>query len=141
SRSRTGIAQNDQTHGVVVQYIKPKWELSVHGFLGNLFQDFNLRQKGFSTLFEYSLAETWRVGLTALGSSNLYIEKRRFAALTRYGFGHGSSAMAELGLMQDAQTDGGSTTSYYLYSELMQRIVRGYHSFFTFQLYKDDLVA
>lgn len=141
SRVATGLAQNDQTHGVVAQYIKPTWELSLHGFLGNLFQDPELRQKGFSGLFEYSLKENFRVGLTALGSTNLHLENRRVGVLTRYGAGGGTALMAELGLLEDAQTDGGTKTSYYLYSEVMNRLLRGYHSFFTLQLYKSALTS
>ena len=38
SRARTGLAQNDQSHGVIAHYIQPKWELSLNVFAGNLFQ-------------------------------------------------------------------------------------------------------
>src|SRR5690606_33307190 len=95
SRSRTGIAQNDQAHGVVAHYIKPKWELSLNAFAGNLFQDASLRQKGVSTLYEYEMEENWRLGATALASSNDFIGNQRFGLVSRVGYGHGAAVLFE----------------------------------------------
>jgi hypothetical protein len=141
SRARTGLAQNDQSHGVIAHYIKQDWELTGNIFLGNLFQDAELRQKGASALFEYEMKEAWRLGASVLMSSNDFIKNQRMAVHSRVGYGHGSSILFEMGLIQDSPESGTSRKGYYMYSEAMQKIVRGYHLFVTGQAYKDDLVG
>ncbi len=139
SRARTGLAQNDQAHGVVAHYINPKWELSVNAFLGNLYQQSELRQEGFSSLFEYELKENWRVGATLLNSKNDFVSNTRFGVLSRAGYGSGSALLFETGIIQDKPEAGDSVMGYYVYSEAHQRVKRGYHVFVTGQAYKQDL--
>lgn len=139
SRSRTGLAQNDQSHGVMVHYINPKWELTVNGFLGNLNQRSELRQQGFSSLFEYDLKDNWRIGATFLNSKNDFVSQTRFGVLSRAGYGKGSAILFESGLIQDKPEVGDSVMGYYVYSEAQQRVKRGYHVFVTSQAYKRDL--
>lgn len=141
SRSRVGLAQNDQSHGLVLQYIKSKWEASLNLFAGNMFQDADLRQQGASFLYEYELKNAWRVGVTGLYSNNKYIGNTRAGVLTRYGLGEGAALLVELGLLEDAVKGGESTQGYYLYSEAFQKLFRGYHMFVTAQAYKRDLVG
>ena len=66
SRARTGLAMNDQTHGVIAHYIESSWELTGHAFAGNMFQDADVRQAGGSAMFEYEVAEAWRLGISGL---------------------------------------------------------------------------
>ena len=139
SRSRTGLAQNDQTHGITIHYIQPTWELAVMGFGGNMFQESQLRQKGGSGIFEYEVRETWRLGVSGLYSSNDYLENQRFAGHLRAGLGHGSAVMFEFGSIEDIPKNTRGKRGYYLYSEAMQRVIRGYHLFLTGQAYKDNL--
>jgi len=140
SRSKVGLAQNDQTHGVVGHYIQPKWEVTVHAFMGNLFQDKELRQKGLSALFEYEPKEAWRVGVSALSSSSDFVISQRLGVFTRYGFGYGSALLAEVGFIEDSpKTDFEFKRGYYLYTEAIQRLTRGYHFFVVGQAYKDRL--
>ncbi|NJL24556.1 MAG: hypothetical protein HC902_04895 [Calothrix sp. SM1_5_4] len=139
SRAKVGLAQNDQAHGIVAHYIQPTWELSLNGFLGNLYQDEALRQKGASTLFEYEVAEAWRLGASALYSNNNYVGNRRMAVHSRSGLGHGSAILFELGLIENAPKSGTSSRGYYMFSEAIQRVARGYHAFASGQMYKDRL--
>lgn len=141
SRSRTGIAQNDQTHGVVAHYIRPEWEWTMHGFAGNLYQDANLRQVGASTLYEYEIKPAWRLGVSALYSSNDFVGNQRFAVHSKYGFGNGAALLFELGSIKDSPKKGIATNGYYIFSEAIQKIVRGYHAFITGQAYKSDLTS
>jgi hypothetical protein len=141
SRSRTGLAQNDQAHSIIAQYIQPNYEASLDIFAGNLFQDAELRQKGFSTMFDYELRPAWRVGFSFLKSSDDYIGNQRFALHTRYGFGYGSALLFEIGNIKDTPQNGAAKNGYYIYSELIQKVARGYHVFLTGQAYKDDMVA
>lgn len=138
SRANVGIAQNDQTHGVIGHYITPNWEWSVHGFVGNLAQDAERRQVGGSTMFEYEIKSAWRVGMSALHSSSDRLGQQRFAIHSRYGFGYGSAILFELGNIKNSPESGTSTNGYYLYTEAIQKVVRGYHVFVSGQSKKDD---
>ncbi len=141
SRSRTGIAQNDQSHGIVAHYIRENWEATLNLFLGNYAQDEELRQKGGSTLVEYDVKENWRVGLTALVSSNKYVAHRRYALLSRVGYGMGAALLFEGGVIQNEPKGQKNKNGYYIYSETLQRIARGYHVFLVGQAYKQEMIG
>lgn len=139
SRTRTGLSMNDQAHGMIFHYIQPTWELTFNAFGGNMYQDAELRQTGGSVMYEQDIADAWRVGASALYSSNKFVKNTRFGLHSKTGLGHGSALLFELGLIDDAPMAGESRMGYYLYSEAMQRIYRGYHFFITGQVYKDRL--
>lgn len=140
SRSKVGLAQNDQAHSVILQYIEPTWELSFDAFMGNMFQDADLRQKGASTLLDYEIRPEWRVGVSAMYSANDYVKNQRLGFHSRTGFGYGSSLLLEAGLIDNVPTSSvDANHGYYLYSEAMQRLVRGYHFFVVGQAYKDAM--
>ncbi len=141
SRKLVGLAQNDQAHGVIAHYVKPDWEWSVHAFAGNMSQDSDRRQVGASTMYEYELKPAWRLGVSALNSTNDYVGNQRFAVHSRYGFGYGSAILFELGNIKNIPERGSATNGYYLYSEAIQKMARGYHVFVSGQAYKEDMVA
>ncbi len=141
SRAFVGLAQNDQTHGVIAHYVKPEWEWSVHAFAGNMSQDSDRRQVGASTMYEYELKPAWRLGVSALNSTNDYVANQRFAAHSRYGFGYGSAILFEIGNIKNTPERGAGTNGYYVYSEAIQKMARGYHVFVSGQAYKEDMVA
>lgn len=141
SRSRVGLAQNDQAHGVLAHYIQSNWEYSLHLFAGNLNQRSELRQEGASTMFEYDLKDFLRVGFSALYSSNDAVKNQRVAVHAKYGLGMGSALLFELGLIDDKPQAGSARQGYYIYSEAIQKVVRGYHLFVTAQGYKDDMTG
>lgn len=140
SRSRTGLAQNDQAHGVVLQYVGEKWENSIDVFAGNLFQDKDLRQQGASAIFDYAIDPELRVGLSVLSSTNDYIALTRTGLHLRSGQGNGSSILIDLGYLGDKPKNSAAKKGYYIYSQATQKIVRGYHLFATGQAYKEDMV-
>lgn len=141
SRSRVGVAQNDQSHGIVAHYIQTNWEYTVNLFAGNLYQTSALQEKGGSMMLEYDLKEAFRVGTSVLYSSNDYVKKMRTALHAKYGLGYGSALLFETGLIQDTPKVGDSKKGYYVYSEAMQKVTRGYHLFVTGQAYKSDMTA
>lgn len=141
SRAKTGLAQNDQAHGIIGQYIGKNFEWSVMGFAGNLYQASDLRQKGASTIFEYEPLRAMRVGISYLNSTNSYIANERIAVHSRTGLGYGSSILFETGLITDTPKGGDRAQGYYMYAELQQRLIRGYHLFVDGQDYKDQLKA
>lgn len=139
SRARTGLAQNDQAHGIVAHYIEKNWEASFNGFLGNMNQQSELRQEGFSAMFEYHLDKYHVVGSSILMSSNDFIELNRFGLHSKTGYGNGASMLFEVGILNDKPKNLESKMGYYLFSQAMQRLVRGYHFFIAGQAYKEDL--
>jgi hypothetical protein len=141
SRRMTGLAQNDQAHGVIGHYVKETWEASFNLFAGNLYQDADLRQQGVSGMFEYEVAEAWRLGLSALYSTNKYVKNTRYGLQSRYGMGHGAAILLDTGIINNAPKTGKAKNGYYLYSEATQRLARGYHFFITAQSYKDDMTG
>ncbi|MGZ3722045.1 MAG: hypothetical protein ACXVA9_03880 [Bdellovibrionales bacterium] len=141
SRSKTGLAQNDQAHGVIAQFIQPKFEWSTMLFAGNLYQKSDVRQKGGSTLFEYEPLQAMRIGFSYLNSTNTYVANERVSLHSRTGLGNGSSILFETGLIKDTPKGGDSLQGYYMYAELMQRLTRGYHLFVDAQSYKDEIKA
>ena len=141
SRSRVGLAQNDQAHGLVAHYIQPTWEYTLNIFAGNLNQRSELRQEGVSTMFELDLKDFLRIGASALASENESVKNQRFAIHTKYGLGMGSALLLELGLINDEPHVSSSKKGYYMYSEAMQKVKRGYHIFVSAQAFKDDMVG
>jgi hypothetical protein len=141
SRAATGLAQNDQSHSLIAQYVTPKWEASLDVFMGNMFQDAELRQKGVSGMLEYEIKPSWRLGISALTSSNDFIGNQRVGLHTRYGLGFGSSVLLEVGNIKNTPENSAATNGYYVYSEIFHKIARGYHLFLVGQAYKDDMVG
>ncbi len=139
SRSTLGLGQNDQAHSVIAHYVQPTWELSGDLFFGNLYQASDLRQKGFSTLFDYELQKDFRVGTSLLVSNNSYVKNERLGFHTRRGFTNGAALLFETGFAKNTPTTSEATTGMYLYSETMQKLARGYHLLFTGQIYKDNI--
>lgn len=141
SRAAVGLAQNDQAHGITAHFIKSTWEYTINAFAGNLYQDAELRQVGGSMMFEYDLREAFRVGASVLYSTNDFEKNQRIGIHSKYGLGHGSALLFEVGLIDDTPKSGVGTKGYYLYAEAMQKIVRGYHVFVTGQAYKNDMTS
>ncbi len=139
SRRFTGLNQSDQSHGLVYHYIKPNWEFTVNGFLGSLYQKSELRQVGGSMMFEYDIAQDFRIGTSALVSSNDFIDMKRFGIHSKRGYGNGTAILFEMGIIDNAPKFSTARMGYYLFSEAMQRIKRGYHFFISGQAYKEDM--
>lgn len=141
NRAPLGLAQNDQAHGITLHKVASGWEASLNVFGGNLYQDAELRQVGASGMFEYDLREAFRVGFSALHSSNDFVTQQRLGVHSKYGLGHGSAILFEMGVLKDTPEFGDSTQGYYLYSEAIQKVVRGFHVFVTGQAYKADMTG
>lgn len=97
SRSITGLSHNDQTHGVMLHLNSEDYEVGIHGFIGNLVQDKDLRQKGGSGKFEYHLTPRIKPGFSILSSKSDYFSNQLFSLHSKIGLSKGSSLMVELG--------------------------------------------
>jgi hypothetical protein len=139
SRQQTGLAQNDQSHGVALHYNSDKFEAGINGFVGNLAQDANLRQQGISALTEFELAEKFRLGGSVLASSNEFLGLGLAAIHARIGAGKGSSIMAELGAINRKPLNKSQATGAYGFVQNLIRTGRGFHFLTTFEYYTEEI--
>ncbi len=127
SRLYTGNAQNDQTHGVMIQRIRPENEITAHFFAGNLAQDSANRQKGLSIMYEKDLGEFHRIGGTGYYSSDDYVKWTRAEMHSKYGFGKGNSLLSEFGIIKNEVANTAATTGAYAMLEANALLTRGYN--------------
>lgn len=143
NRAKVGVAQNDQTHGVVGHWINDKEEAGVHVFLGNMSQGSDLRQKGASLFYEKEVGEKRAAGASILTSKNNYVNWNRVSVHYKQGFGEGTSLIGEFGLLEN--TGLGSDTSKklgsFLFTQSLIRLVRGYHLMMQFEHYNEEFSA
>jgi hypothetical protein len=137
SRKFVGIAQNDQTHGIMAVSSRDPWEYTVHLFLGNLSQEAPLRQKGASFIVENDVRKMLRVGGSGMYSQNDYVGWLRAALHSKYGFSKGNSLLTEFGMIQNSPKGGIATSGLYGLLETMSLIERGIHFLSQFEYYNE----
>ena len=141
SRSKTGLSQNDQSDGMVIQYnADNSWEYTFNPFIGNLSQDSDLRQVGASFMAEVPIAEKHRVGGTILTSKNDYTEWMRAELHSKQGFGS-NSLLAEIGIIQDKPRGTEASTGSYLFLESLALVTRGYNFMTQVEYYNRTMSA
>jgi len=137
SRAPLGLGQNDQTHGVLLHYVSDTIEGGLHGFVGNLSQDADLRQKGGSYTFEYAFGNYFKPGISVLGSKNDYLRKYLAAFHTKIGYPKGSATLLEFGVRGDkALQKEEKNTLYYLLWQNYINLRRGMFGLFSLEYLK-----
>lgn len=140
SRSTTGLAQNDQTHGVLVHLMKKNFEVGLHPFIGNLSQAPDLRQVGASTKIEYNASKKFKPGISLLRSESEHVRDTIKSAHAKYGFSKGSSILVEIGSKEEkVLVSQKSTDSAYGFLQNHLLLRRGLFAFFTFEYFRPDL--
>ncbi len=140
SRSITGLAQNDQAHGVLFHYATEELELGLHSFLGNLTQDSDLRQKGVSAKIEYAFSNKFKPGVSVLRSESEHVSNLIFAVHSKMGFSKGSSSLLEFGVKnQEILSAGVDTQSLYGLLQNHLLLDRGVFTLFTFEYFKPNV--
>jgi len=66
NRGLLGLGENDQVHGVLLHWLGEEWDVSLQGFVGNLFAPPEDQRKGGAAEFEYAAADRDRIGASAL---------------------------------------------------------------------------
>lgn len=114
SRSVTNLNQNDQAHSLQVHYAHPQFELGLNYFLGNMSQDADLRQKGFSLKADYVVSHKSTTGVSILKSKNSYLDMYMHAFHYKGSVGKDSSFLAEYGqvVKKSIQSQEEETTVY-----------------------------
>ncbi len=133
SRTATGLAQNDQTHGLMLNYLTSKSELYVHGFAGNLAVDSDIRQKGGSILYEFEPKPKWRLGGSVLHSQSPFRKRSMFSIHSRSGYEGGAGLITEVGIVRSAVIDNDPYLSVYTLIQAFTKAARGLHYLLTFE--------
>ncbi len=137
SRTVPQLTMNDQSHGVVIHYIKDKFEGGLNYFVGNMAQDADLRQKGFAGTFEYTMFENFRPGFSYLSSENKYLKMSSMATHLRSSLGNTGSLMTEIGVTEKAPvTTGVAKKEVYGFLQAHLKSTRGLYILNSVEYYK-----
>lgn len=139
SRTVNSLTMNDQSHGIVNHLLLGEWELGLHYFVGNLAQDEDLRQIGFSSVIERALGPRFKGGISYLSSASEYIELQSFALQSKIGFESSSSLVFELGQrLQRVVLLESEITSRYVFMQGHLYLKRGLYFLNTVEYLKRD---
>ncbi len=128
SRGAIGLGQDDQAHGVLLQWFEEDWDVSLNGWVGNLFEEVADRKKGGSLQFEYGLSEKDRIGMSVLSEANELTSSKRVAIHNRWGFPKSnSSILAEFGMKHDHTKGSTATVGSYGLIQSLINFARGYN--------------
>jgi len=141
SRSRTLLAQNDQTHGALIHYLTKKYELGLHGFLGNQFQEEGVRISGVSVKAELEPVEKLKVGASFFSAASNFRGRWMTALHGKVGFAEGSGIITEFGITRDRIKNQALVSGVYGLFQSMHKVFRGFHLISTFEYYTHDLNA
>lgn len=137
SRTSTSLTQNDQSHQVMLHYTKEKIEAGTSIFFGNLSQDEEVRQKGFSGKVEYNFTPKLRAGGSLLISKSKYLEQTSMAVQGKAQFGKGNSLLAEIGQTKRTVIAANtSVSSRYLFLQNHIKTRRGLFALSTVEYFK-----
>ena len=126
SRRYLGLAQNDQTHGVLFHYMDEKYEFGIHGILGNLFEENNLRQSGGSIYSEFSLTPKWHLGSSLMMTTSSFKKVSALGVHSRNNLGKKSILLTEVGAKNEKFSAQSSyTKSIYAMIRTQTKFVRG----------------
>lgn len=140
ARSTPQVGMNDQVHGVMLHYLTDSFEVAVHGFAGNLYQESDLQMKGASTMFEKTVFGQHRLGASVKKASNKYQDLTAYALHSRFNLKEGSALLAEIGEVS-RMTDNGidETKSQYGLLQTYLRPFRGLYFLTNIEYYQRDM--
>lgn len=139
SKLITSLTMNDGSHGVLYHYTNESLDLGLQYFIGNMAQEDDLRQKGFTSTFEYSLSPKVRAGASFLAQSNQYIEQSMYAIHSRIAVDKGSSLMAEWGRVSKTNSSDDQTVSEYLFLQNHIMFQDGFFGILTFERFQANI--
>jgi hypothetical protein len=141
NRAELGLGIADQSHSVAIQNFNNLYDYTFQYFIGNLNQDADLRQKGFTLSGEYYYGKSDSVGASILSSENSLKSEKRFSITARNGFAKGKSIIFELGHELNSSKTNTiiNNRGVYFYSQSLIGLEKGYNLFTTFQYQKPEL--
>ena len=140
SRMTPLLTMNDQSHGVLLHYTNPNFETGFNLFVGNLGNPKDVQTKGLSTIFEYTLFEKHRIGLSLMKEKNDYMNLTAVALHTRSQLSYGTSLLFELGKVDKEPTTGSwKKSEYYTLLQNHIKAFRGFYILNSIEYYKSSL--
>jgi hypothetical protein len=139
SRTVTGLAEDDQSYGLMAHYLTGQWEFVLQPFIGNFVQENSLRQKGATAQVGYALQETVRLGGSVLRSTSDYRDLLMYSVDARIGAGKGYSWLLEVGQVESAIKGGSRSTSLYFFSQGQFLVHRGLYPLITVEALQPDI--
>jgi hypothetical protein len=140
NRTTPQVTQNDQVHGLKAHYLGEKFETFLHGFVGNMSQDEDVRMKGGSFMFERSVSDIHRLGASVMHSQNEYTKLLSYAAHGRWNLKEGSALLAEFGqTKRTADASFFDKTTRYGILQTYLRPIRGVYFFTNIEYYQDNI--
>jgi len=91
---------NDQTHGVLAHHSHTTGDFFLHLFSGNLYQHPSIRPRGFSSMVDFALGESARLGGSFWFSKSDFRERFMIAAHLRTKVATGSSLLLQTSLFR-----------------------------------------
>lgn len=128
TRTNTLTTMNDQTIGAAGHFVTQNWEGGVHFFSGNTNQESRYRMKGVSTMWERTILEAHRVGLSFMTQKNDVQTLNSASLHGRFNFHEGSALLAELGETHRVSHDDNPATNTRF--GLLQASVRPWRGFY-----------
>jgi hypothetical protein len=140
SRTTPLLNMNDQAHGLMLHYTNPLYEGSINLFVGNLANEKQTQTKGISGIFEYTLLEKNRIGLSLIKQKNDFSEMSAISIHSRSQLSYGTSLLFELGKVDKKPVVGNWAKKEY-YSLLQNHIktMRGLYLLNSIEYYKSNL--
>ncbi|KYG61419.1 hypothetical protein AZI86_17040 [Bdellovibrio bacteriovorus] len=136
NRGLIGMGKDDQAHGIILHYMGSSWDAAFNYFVGNLSQNENFRQKGFSAIAESDWGEKHRIGASVADFKTSLESTQLLAVHDRYGLPNakGSSLWIEAGLKRKiSETSNEEKFGNYAIGQLMINLTRGYNFVTTFE--------
>lgn len=145
ARAINGLSQNDQSHGIQLHYAHSFIEIGLNYFIGNLVQETNLRQKGYSAKIDYVFSHKGSLGFSIMSSTSDFVENSSRAIHYMGAVGKGSSVLIEVGQNNKKSSNELSSSSAeakqdstYGLAQGYFKLDRGYYLFNTLEYLAED---
>lgn len=136
NRGVVGLGQNNQAHGVLMQFSAEESEYFLHLYSGDLRHQPSEQIKGGSFLFETNFQEKQRWGFSLLNEAN-NINKRSLSSIfAKLGIGEGHSFLVESGIEDNLSSN---IKAMYAFSQGTIKITRGLFLQSIGQYFKTDI--
>ncbi len=125
NRGALNAGQNDQTHGLTLQYAIEKHEFFFNPYIGNLFLKRAEQFSGLSMLYLFEPSEKRRVGITSMAEETEILKRLRGALIFEAGMGEGNSVLMEGGLFENTTFGQKPIRGAYAWTQATMKLKRG----------------
>ena len=136
----TANTMNDQSHGVLVHYIKDSFDIGLSYIFGNQAdKEKETRQQGFVTRLDYIVNNFLKYGLSWSSTESEVTKNSMYAFHFKKGLDKGSSILFEIGQVdKDIKTTKSKLQSKYAYLQNTIRFSRGVYGYMQYEYLNAD---